>query len=341
MQKYLITLILGFFFIGVQAQYPANLEKKDLVAMFYNVENLFDTIDNPLKSDEEYTPGSNKKWNSEKYYTKIDRIAEVVESVPGKLPVLIGLAEVENEQVLLDLIARKRLRKGKYRIVHFESPDVRGIDVALLYHKRFMKILNKRKIANIFPGNEAYPSRDILYVKGLTKKKDTLHIMVNHWNSRRGGQEKSEGKRVYAANIVRNVVDSIQNIDTNAKVLIMGDFNDEPSNKSLQEILLAKKEVMNSMHLLNLMYPIKELGLGTYAYRGKWNMLDNIIVSKSLQNDQQGIHLKENKGFVYNPEFVCYKNREGKFFPSRTFSGKKYYAGYSDHFPVFCVFNLR
>lgn len=338
MQVGLILMLISFQLYG---QFPEKIAKKDFVLMFYNVENLFDTLDNPITRDEEFTPVGKNKWNTEKYFKKLDNISKVIASVPGKYPDFIGFCEVENKIVLEDLVHHKNIKKARYSIIHHESPDGRGIDLAVLYKKNEFRPLFVKNYPNVYPGSEDYPSRDIMYVKGLTKRKDTLHLFINHWSSRSGGQSESEPKRIYAAKIVRQLVDSILIVNAHAKLVVMGDFNDEPSNASLNEALRARKEIEKEGDLLNLMFAKNEEGKGSYLYRNNWNMLDNIIVSKALLNGSEGINLIENTAYIFNPEFICYKNNQGQLGPNRTLAGSRYFGGYSDHFPVFTVFKLK
>lgn len=337
MKKITTGLMALLIFMQLSSQTPVNIDKKDFVAMFYNVENLFDTINDPIKNDEEFTPGSEKKWNSAKYFEKLDRIAEVIAGVSEDQPEIIGMAEVESAVVLSDLIQNERIKKSKYQFVLVEGPDKRGIDVALMYRKKQFKPVSIQTFKNIFPGNEEYPSRDILYVKGKVKKGQVLHVFVNHWSSRSGGMEASEPKRIYAATILRDKVDSLLKVDAESKIIIVGDFNDGPENKSLKEALKAGREISSENGLQNLMFPIVDAKFGSYFYRGNWDVLDNVIVSKNLKADSKGLKLKEDKAFVYHPEFVCYKNKDGILTPNRSFGGNKYYGGYSDHFAVYTV----
>lgn len=322
-------------FVG-QAQPVKWNAKKHFTVVSYNVENLFDTLDTQGKNDEEFTPAGQNQWNTQRYYKKIDDLSKVLTSInPGKLPDLIGLIEIENIAALNDLAAGSKLAKAKYKTVLVEGPDPRGIDCGLMYRPSSFKYLSHKAVPVVIePSNRR--TRDILYVKGLVSK-DTVHVFVNHWTSRRGGEEESEGKREQCARALKNQVDSILKINSNSNLLIMGDFNDEPVDESLREVLGAKA-VNESTELVNLMATPDQQGKGTYYFKGEYNMLDNLIVSKNLTTKTTGFRLYENTGYIFNPDFICFTNKNGDKSPSKTYGGKNYYGGYSDHFPVFMVF---
>lgn len=310
-------------------------ERRNLTVVFYNVENLFDLEDEPGKVDEEFTPKGEKQWNQERYQKKLDDLSNVLSSVNNaELPEIIGLSEVENEKVLADLTQTGKLAKGNYDIVHYESPDFRGIDCALIYRPEEFKVLASEAVKIAFKDEPDYKTRDILYVKGRTKNREKLHIFVNHWPSRIGGTEKSEPNRIQVAQILKNKIDSIYQTNPDAKIIVMGDMNDEPANKSLQQTLGAKKPGTESARLINLMFPADLSGKGSYNFRGDWNMLDNLVVSQSLL-DEKGFQVTEKQGHIFHEEWMEYKNREGEISPSRTYGGPNYYGGISDHFPVY------
>lgn len=328
--------ILGILFLIFTSFTPRkNYAHRNMTVAFYNVENLFDTIDEPGKQDEEFTPDGDKKWNSERYQTKLQNIAKVISSMnEGDLPEIVGLAEVENDRVLNDLIHTGMLEKGNYAVVHYESPDIRGIDCALIYRPEEFKVLKQMAIPVHFKNEPNYKTRDILYVKGKAPDHEVFHIFVNHWPSRIGGLEKTEPNRVEVAQILKSKIDSILKRNSRAKIIIMGDMNDEPANKSVHEILGAQNPGDAGGILVNLMYPADLQGEGTYFYRGEWNLLDNLIVSKSLL-DKKGFQCFQKKGFIYHETWMEYKNREGVATPDRTYGGPNYYGGVSDHFPVY------
>ncbi len=304
---------------------------------FYNVENLFDTIDNKDKFDEEFTPQSKKKWNTERYYKKLNDLAKIVDAI--EYPAILGLCEVENKLVLEDFIGETSLRDHRYTFVHFESPDARGIDVALLYQRKLFTVLNKEKITIDFPksivGDKPYSTRDILHVEGIFNNRDTLHLYVNHFPSRRGGLEESEPKRIYVAQQLRKSVDQVFSNNNNANIIIMGDFNDETNNNSIMKTLNAKPVLHNIAFtdLVNCSAGADAEGKGTYNYRGNWNMLDQMIVSGNLFNKESKIQTGEFG--MFQEEWMMFKSDKYGWTPNRTYGGPNYYGGYSDHLPVY------
>lgn len=329
------VILLTFLFTVFSCAKPEYNKKRNLTVAFYNVENLFDLKDEPGKKDEEFTPEGDKKWTAERYQIKIDTLARVLSSInKNELPEIIGLCEVENKTVLEDLIQSKYLSAGNYKVIHYESPDFRGIDCALVYRPKEFKVLESKSINIKFKDENAYPTRDILYVKGRSKNREILHLFVNHWPSRIGGTEKTESKRVEVARILQSKIDSIKTEDSDAKFILMGDMNDEPSNKSMFDVLSAKHPQNTNAEMLNLMFPAHENKKGSYNYRGNWNMLDNIIISSNLL-DEKGFQCIDQKGYVFQKEWMQYKSKNGQISPSRTYGGPNYYGGLSDHFPVY------
>jgi predicted extracellular nuclease len=335
MKLRLVVILVLILFISVSCSKSEYNEKRILTVAFYNVENLFDLEDEPGKKDEEFTPEGTKKWTAKRYQTKLDTLAKVLSSINNKeLPEIIGLCEVENKKVVEDLVHSKYLKAGKYKVVHYDSPDFRGIDCALIYRPKEFKVINSFPIKVNFIDEPNYNTRDILYVKGKTKNREVFHIFVNHWPSRIGGTKKTESKRVEVAGILKSKIDSIQSKKSSAKIIVLGDMNDEPSNKSMTEILQAQHPADENTEMVNLMYPVHENKKGSYNFRGKWNMLDNIIVSSNLL-DEKGFQCSDEKGYVFQEEWMQFKNKRGKISPSRTYGGPNYYGGLSDHFPVY------
>lgn len=324
------TACLFSFSLLAQSQ-VAQVEGTVRVA-FYNVENLFDTIDDPNGRDEEFLPSAEKAWTLERYQKKIDGLVQVFTDL--NQPAFIGLCEVENERVMLDLAAHAGLRKANYQTVHFESPDYRGIDVGLLYKKKDFKVLEKEVITINFPREivEDYTTRDVLVVTGVFRKCDTLSLIVNHWPSRRGGLKASSPKREYVAEQVRKKVAELYQDNSEANVIIMGDFNDEPDNISIKEVLLKEENLANAMLDLDL------AGEGTYNYRGAWNMIDQFVVSKSFYQAINPLTV-ENIG-IFKGEYLFYKDKKYGNRPSRTYGGSRYFGGYSDHLPIYLDLNI-
>jgi len=326
-------LILSFFI----ASCSKKQKKTEHTIAFYNVENLFDTIDNPNKIDESFTPNGFSKWDADRYQKKLKSISKVLGAIDkNKLPILIGLCEVENKEVLQKLIEQKELSKANYDFAHYESKDMRGIDCALLYNKDEFEMIETKPITTIFE-EETYTSRDILYVKGKINSEEEIHVLVCHLPSRRGGQEESEHRRIQVAQNLRATVESIQEKEPKAKIVIMGDFNDEPSNKAVKDVLRAENSLGDAkkMSLYNLMAQKEADGEGTYNYRGDWNMLDNIVVSNALLNGDKGYKCSTKEGEIFRESWLCFKKKSGVKIPNRTYLGPKYVGGYSDHFAVY------
>jgi endonuclease/exonuclease/phosphatase family metal-dependent hydrolase len=303
---------------------------------FYNVENLFDTEDDPKKYDEQYTPSSDRKWDSKKYNTKLTNLARVIGEInKGKAPTFLGLCEIENKKVLEDLVDEELIANNNYGISHIESPDERGIDVALLYNSDAFTV---SKIKAYQPDLTQYndKTRDILYVRGKLNSGETLHFMINHWPSRGEGRKKSEPKRIAAAKTLLRIQNEIQAEDPSAKIIVMGDFNDEPSNTSISNTLGVSCDMNqgNDNQLFNAFCDLENANKGSYKYRSYWDMLDQIMISKSITTDTAGLHYIPNSAAIKAEDWMI---QTGKYkgFPLRTYGGKKYLAGYSDHFPVY------
>jgi len=319
-------------------------QNNPFVIMSYNVENLFDTLDTPGTDDIEFTPSSKKLWNTEKYNKKLTDLAQVISST-GKaaLPDIVGLIEVENRKVIEDLINTSSLKPGGYGIVHEESPDARGIDVALIYRKDRFKYEGHVKIPVAFPFDSIEKTRDILYVHGRAPDGMDLHFFVNHWSSRVGGEKETEPKRMYCAVALRRSVDLLLSRDSKARIIIMGDFNDEPTNRSVMAVLQASNKQKNISvgEFYNLMYNKHNLTPeGSYYYRGNWNMLDHIIVSHSLLNVKGSYGCKYDSGQILKAEWMLYKAKGGEISPNRTYGGDQYFGGISDHLPVYVVLDI-
>jgi endonuclease/exonuclease/phosphatase family metal-dependent hydrolase len=313
--------------------------------MFYNVENLFDTEDDKHKNDNEFLPDGKRNWTLGRYQNKLNNIARVISAAGENFdaPAIVGVCEVENDKVLTDLTKYSLLKKWKYRFVVTDSPDDRGIDVALLYQRDKFKYLAHDFLRLNFPYNPRKKTRDILHVSGITASRDTLDIFVCHFPSRRGGEDKSEPDRIYAASVVKNAADSIFRVRTNANIIIMGDFNDEPSNRSIRETLDAAPAVSNAkpQRLYNLFAHFeKERNKGSYKYGRAWNMLDQMIVSGNLLNSKQTFRVLPHTAAIFSRDYMLTedKNRGGKR-PKKTFNGNTHEGGYSDHLPIIADFS--
>lgn len=313
---------------------------RDYRIMFYNVENLFDIEDDPAIDDAEYLPTAEKKWTKERYQKKLDNIASVIVALgEGALPDVIGFAEIENRDVLEDLLDKTILKKSDYKIIHKDSPDERGIDVACLYRTSKVKPIFFETI-RVDLGAGSRPTRDILYCQLLLKGADTLHFFVNHWPSRSGGEEQSAPKRAIAAQTVKAKVDQLLAKNPSANIILTGDFNDDPANNSLAKDLNAGLLGDKSKTLTNLTLRMQMNKLpGTLKYKGNWNYFDQFIVSKSFF-DKKGLETSDLNYFIFsgpeNNRFLLEQDtRYQGFEPFRTYHGSQFHDGYSDHLPVY------
>jgi hypothetical protein len=328
-----------------KAQAPDFQKRGDIRIMFYNTENFFDTIDDPHTDDQDFLPDSKLKWDKSRYFKKINHVYQTIAAVGENLPPeIIGLAEIENFKILNDLIHISPLEKYHYKIIHKDSPDPRGIDVGILYRADKVKYLSSAFFKIDFPENPNKKTRDILYFKGLINN-DTIHVFINHWPSRRGGQKKSESGRRLVASILKQKVDSLLAINAQANIIITGDFNDQPDNKSLAVSLCALKESdpLKTTNLYNLSWKLKDdCQCGTYRLGAYWDMLDQFIISGSLLGKASGISTCSQCVHIGEYSFLL-KNDEkyGGLRPFRTYTGPAYKGGFSDHLPVFLDLYFR
>lgn len=304
----------------------------------YNVENLFDTIDNKGVIDEEFLPSGRLKWNSERYYVKLNRLEEAITINLKENPIVIGLVEIENKGVLEDLKKTGRLAKTNYGIAHEDSPDARGIDCGLLYDKSSFKLMEMESLKISIDSIPDFKTRDILYVKGQLQGGKIIHLFVNHWPSRRGGEKESEIRRIQAALVARAKVDEILKAEPEANIVLMGDFNDHPDNASVQDVLKAKAVTDTNADLVDLFEDDHREGKGTHNFRGKWGILDHFIVSKALFAGSNGIQLFPNDAKIVYEEKLLFTQKDGSKKPSTTYGGPNYYGGYSDHLPIQLTF---
>ncbi len=331
----LLVLILCTF---VQAQ--SENEKFKIVSVgFYNLENLYDTLNDTLIDDEEFLPEGTKAWTMDKYLEKQSNMAYVISQIgiqDAKAGLsILGVCEIENRQVLEDLVQQESIKNRNYQIVHYDSPDRRGVDVALLYNPSHFKLLYSRpiKLDNSMVGSQR-PTRDVLYVKGLLES-DTLHILVNHWPSK-GGGSITDAFRDNAARLNRSVIDSISNIVAHAKIIVMGDLNADPTERCIKSYLRASGTLKNA-EKTNMYNPYEDMfrrGVGSNAYRDSWSLFDQLIISEPLTNKKLGGYYFF-KAFVFNKAFLIQPSGQYKGYPFRTFSGDTYQGGYSDHFPSY------
>jgi len=339
MKRSLIFFLLFFTLSGLSAQsYTAGL------IAFYNLENLFDTINQEGVLDEEFTPDGLDRWTGEKYVKKIENMALAISRIGEDEgwkggPAVLGVSEIENRQVLEDLILHPALRESGYQIVHYDSPDLRGVDVALLYRTRFFRVTtstsNELKIFD--EKGERVFTRDQLVVSGIFDG-EPMHFIVNHWPSRSGGEMTTRPRRNAAADLTRHLVDSLLATDARAKVFVMGDLNDDPSNESLRKHLKAAADPddVRDGELYNCMYPLYKKGIGSLYYRDGLNLFDQIIITQALLGKDYSTY-KFYKARVFNSQFLVQKDGQYKGYPLRTLVGTVFQGGYSDHFPVYVL----
>lgn len=345
MNKSLLFLLPILLNLSCTAQTDAVSTSTNFGILFYNVENLYDTINDVSIDDEEFLPAAQRNWNAEKYETKINHIAQVIATAAPSMPTFVGLCEIENKGVVKDLVKAEALAKGNYDIVHFDSPDERGIDVALLYNKSDFKVKSSKAIHVTLPGETVDFTRDILLVTGIliiNGKPEELNIFVNHWPSRSEGEEVSAPKRAAAATVLRHAVDSLQSTLPLANIIIIGDFNDTPFDNSIQNVLKAKADgdKFNENDLVDLMASMQANGSGSYNYKGNWQALDQIIVSASLLNGTE-LDVDAKSVQYVKQDWMLYHNDKYGDSPNRTYAGPKYIGGYSDHLPSYVGFMMK
>jgi hypothetical protein len=314
---------------------------------FYNLENLFDTVHNEGKNDYDFTPTGPYKYNSSIYFQKLDHLAFAIEQIgKDKSPdglAMFGVAEIEDSLVLHDLALTEKLKSRNYKFVHYESPDVRGIDVGLMYNPKYFRVLTSAPFFVQLPpnGKDAYYTRDVLYVKGIFAG-DTVHVFVNHWPSRVGGEERSQSSRAAAAQVCKTRIDSILAINPGSKILAMGDLNDDPTSPSVVVTMKAKSK-LEDVKLTDIYNPwinLYKKGIGTIAYQDSWGLFDQIMISGAwLDKNQKGFYY--HNAIIYNEDFLIQKTGKFKNYPKRTWDGITYNYGYSDHFPVYITFYKR
>ncbi|NCA75803.1 MAG: hypothetical protein EOM90_05670 [Alphaproteobacteria bacterium] len=329
-------LFLIFLIVCSLIGYSQKQDAKSFKIVFYNTENIFDTIDDPTRNDEDFLPGSKVAWTSERYNRKLQQVARVLSAIDSTdLPAFIGLAEIENKTVLEDLIRVQELQRGGYQTILVEGNDPRGIDVAALYRPGKLSLAGYKSL----PLAASFQTRSALYIKVLDQQRNTFHIFINHWKSREGSAEKTEPKRVENATFLKQYIDSVQHADPQARIILMGDFNDEPVNKSISEVLKAQKieKRIKPASLYNLTYENYAKGEGTLFYKD-WDLFDQIIVSGNLLTGKRHnpvIHPPY--AYIFKKEWMLYKNKSGQMIPNRTAGSKEYFGGFSDHLPVYVV----
>jgi hypothetical protein len=307
--------------------------------MFYNAENLFDPFNDSLKRDDEFTPEGARRWSWKRMNEKLNNIYKVIMAVgEWDPPTMVGFCEIENRFVMDRLIKHTPLSKFGYRLVHRESPDSRGIDVALIYRPDQFTVEDERFFRVYYPDDSTRTTRDVLYARGVLDKRDTLHVFVNHWPSKFGGELVTEPGRIAAGKLVRQKIDSIRIFTPDARIIVMGDFNDTPSSRPLVEGLgaLPPKPPLKPDGLYNLHLPFEAMGKGTLKFQGAWEIIDMMIVSESLLNRKHGVYTTLDGGKIFEADFLVEPDEAFVGYkPFRTYIGFRYHGGYSDHFPIY------
>jgi hypothetical protein len=306
---------------------------------FWNVENLYDTLNDVWKNDEEFTPSGTNAWTGSRYRTKIDHLADVIsqmatDATPDGLAIL-GLCEIENQNVVKDLVNHPKLKKRNYQIVHIEGPDARGVDPSFIYNPAYFTVKKSVSYHVALPDTN-YKTRDILVVSG-TFNREPLSVLVNHWPSRRGGELRSLPGRVNAAKTARRIADSILKVNPETKIAIMGDLNDDPVNESVKKYVGTYDDLSEAVagDYFNPMGKLYAKGIGTLAYKDAWNLFDQILINKPFLGEYFSWNYYTVR--VFNKPFMKQDYGNFKGGPFHTYSGGVYTGGYSDHFPVFIV----
>lgn len=325
----LFSLFIALF-IGISS-YAQNKPLNAYVIGFYNLENLFDTIDDPIKNDAQFLPDGDYTWGTMKYTNKLQKMAYAISQMPKNLAIL-GVSEIENINVLEDLVKEPAISNRKLKPILIEGPDKRGIDVGLLYNTKLFKPTNitstrmQSELENFF-------TRDQLCVSGILDGEE-IHIIVNHWPSRSGGEERSKPRRAEAARTTKHICDSLFAINPNAKIVVMGDLNDDPIDPSITKELGAKSKIEDTKigELFNTTYAFYKQGIGTLAYKDQWNLFDQIIISQAwLNTDRKSLSYWKTE--IFNKDFLKQQDGRYKGYPLRTHAGGVWANGYSDHFP--------
>ncbi len=310
---------------------------------FYNLENFYDTINQKNVNDDEFTPEGPRHYNASVYKDKIERLTEVLSKVGTDISpdglAFFGVAEIENESVLYDLVNHSSIKGRGYKIIHYDSPDDRGVDVGLIYNPKYFKVLGSEPLRVPLVDENGLPrrTRDVLWVSGSYLGEE-MHVFVNHWPSRRGGEFASAPGRALAASVSKKIIDSLMVINPNTKVVLMGDLNDDPVSPSVAKVLGAKgkAESVKEGELFNPWVDFFKKGIGTLAYNDSWNLFDQIIISYGfLPKYQEGVFFKEAR--IFNRNFMVQQTGRYKGYPLRTWDGMIYNHGYSDHFPTYLV----
>ena len=346
MKKHSKRIILfALFILWNTSSFCQQLQQKQdyyISAMgFWNVENLYDTLNDPWKNDEDFTPEGLNSWNGKRYWTKIDHLATVISEMatditPDGLAIL-GLCEIENKSVVMDLIASPRLKKRNYQFIHIEGPDIRGVDPSFVYNPLYFKVKKAVAYRVRLVVDSAHKTRDILVVSGSFLG-EPLTVLVNHWPSRRGGELLSRANRNAAAKIARHIADSVSKENPAAKILIMGDLNDDPINESVKKCIgtYASLDKPKEGFYFNPMEKLYKEGTGTLAWQDSWNLFDQILLNKNwIPGNYESWQYYAVR--IFNKEYLKSDFGNFKGYPFRTYSSGVYSGGYSDHFPSYII----
>ena len=334
MKRLLLFISLFVLYGRVSAQGESLLKPGRIV--FYNVENLFDTIKDPIGHDEEFLPTSKAKWDTKKYQLKLDHISKVLASLFDSIqPIAIGLCEVETKGVLEDLIAEPALQKFNLGIIHHDSPDERGIDVALLYNKDVIEEVFDAFLKVEFTFDPTDKTRDIIYFKGYMTEQFPVYFFVNHWPSRRAANGDSEKKRITAAMVIKAKIEDIYKGEPFARIVVMGDLNDNPTDKSVEYLVSGRYKYPLSENLVNLMRLPQSRNEFTLKYRDENDVFDQFIVSKNLLTSESPYYIKNSAAHIYKPLWMLYDSPKYGLVPKRSYLGDFWVGGYSDHLPIY------
>jgi hypothetical protein len=331
-------LFLPFLFLFLYISVYSQNSSGEFSLIFYNVENLFDIVDDPLTMDEEFTPQGDRRWTYKRFHKKLIDISKVILGASGwHPPQLIALCEIENRYVLEKLLSDTPLQSFPYKIIHKESPDRRGIDVALIYNAEVFYPLEYKYIPIKTNNDSIIKTREILYVSGILNNTDTLHVFANHWPSRYSGLMETRSLRNLAANTLRNEILLVQQKHPDPKIVITGDFNDQPSDESMLVYLNAIEfsDTQTETQLYNLSFPWMKREIKTLKYQSQWMVFDQIIVSGSLLNENATIFTRPEWAEIVQLPFLLEKDEKyGGMKINRTYIGFRYNGGFSDHLPV-------
>ena len=337
-QRYLL-----FFFLCIlNTTFTQSSSYRTAIIAFYNLENLYDTINQKDVQDDEFTPTGSKNYTPKVYREKLHNLSKVISEIGIEVnidgPAILGVAEIENRSVLEDFSHQQSIINRNYQIAHYDSKDERGVDVALLYNPKYFRVIKSRTLyVNIGREGGKESTRDILWVNGLLHGEE-INVFVAHWPSRRGGEEASAGKRAIAANTARKVIDTLLRKDINAKIVYMGDLNDDPVSPSVTKYLKASGQLkkIKPDELFNPFFDYYKNGIGTLAYNDSWNLFDQIIISQGwLDKKQSGFYFQ--KAMIFNRPYLTSTTGNFKGYPHRTYVGDNYVGGYSDHFPTYLI----